>query len=304
MIRRDERLFRVLERDPSLLEVLVDAAPELERLRRRGIGRIVGRVITVERAARMAGLEPEELVRRLERGGVQASGAGGREAPGRAATDGEHERGAAAPAQRRGGTMATRAAETTIPATLAAIPPELIVDADVRATLRAGGEPFAEIMAARRRLRPGGVLRVRAIFEPAPLYFVLGAQGLDHWTEKLAEDDWRIWFFASSGVGGADGVDAAAESAREGAAAEPVGESLVSADDGNVVVLDVRGLEPPEPMLQTLAALDDLPAGATLVQINVRVPRFLLPMLEDRGFSYEIREQGPTLVRTFIRRHR
>ncbi len=302
MIRREERLARVLERDPSLVEVLAQAAPALEPLRRRGIGRIMGRVLTVERAARMAGMEPEELVQRLEHGGTRASDrSGDAAATAHPVTDEGHERVAEAPARTRGAGMAARAEETTIPTRLAAIPPELIVDADVRETLRAGGEPFAEIMAARRRLVPGGVLRVRAIFEPAPLYFVLGAQGLDHWTEKLADDDWRVWFFASSGADeGARGVPGAPGAAP----AESAGQPLLAADDGNVVVLDVRGLEPPEPMLQTLAALDDLPAGVTLVQINVRVPRFLLPMLEDRGFSYEVREQGPTLVRTLIRRRR
>src|SRR5690606_23171395 len=40
----------------------------------------------------------------------------------------------------------------------------------------------------------------------------------------------------------------------------------------------------------------------TLLHINVRVPRFLLPRLEERGFTYEVREQAPDLVRVFIRR--
>lgn len=69
-----------------------------------------------------------------------------------------------------------------------------------------------------------------------------------------------------------------------------------------VVVLDVRGLEPPEPMVRTLAALEALPADGTLVQVNVRVPQLLLPHLEQRGFTYEVREQEPDLVRVFIRR--
>jgi tRNA 2-thiouridine synthesizing protein A len=71
---------------------------------------------------------------------------------------------------------------------------------------------------------------------------------------------------------------------------------------GDVVVLDVRGLEPPEPMMQTLAALEALPPGAVLVQLNARPPQFLLPILEERGFTYEIRQQEPDLVRIFIRR--
>ncbi len=54
-------------------------------------------------------------------------------------------------------------------------------------------------------------------------------------------------------------------------------------------------------MVRTLAALEELPRDHTLVQINVRTPRFLLPQLEERGFEYEVREQAQDLVRVFIR---
>ena len=73
---------------------------------------------------------------------------------------------------------------------------------------------------------------------------------------------------------------------------------------GDHVVLDVRGLEPPEPMVRTLEALEDLPAGGTLLQVNVRVPRFLLPHLEERGCSWEIDERADGEVRVRIRRSR
>ena len=70
-----------------------------------------------------------------------------------------------------------------------------ILDLDVRADLRAGKEPFQRIMHARQALADDGILRLRAIFEPKPLYTVLGREGFGHWTERLADDDWRIWFF-------------------------------------------------------------------------------------------------------------
>ena len=41
---------------------------------------------------------------------------------------------------------------------------------DVRPTLRAGGEPFAQIMQAVASLEPGQALRLLATFEPVPLY--------------------------------------------------------------------------------------------------------------------------------------
>jgi hypothetical protein len=132
--------------------------------------------------------------------------------------------------------------------------------------------------------------------------------GLDHWTEQLATDDWRVWFYTEHASKEAPGAaeptpPAAAASGRTPAEAAVDGvDSDVEAarGKGDVVILDVRGLEPPEPMVQTLAALERLPAGATLVQINVRVPQFLLPMLEERGFAYHVREQQQDLVRVFI----
>jgi hypothetical protein len=55
-------------------------------------------------------------------------------------------------------------------------------------------------------------------------------------------------------------------------------------------------------MVRTLAALETLPAGRTLLQINERVPQFLLPRLEELGFTYRVREQDDAVVRIFIRR--
>lgn len=56
------------------------------------------------------------------------------------------------------------------------------------------------------------------------------------------------------------------------------------------VTLDVRGLEPPEPLVRTLAALESLPDGHQLVQVNVRVPQFLIPMLAERGYACDVDE--------------
>ena len=84
--------------------------------------------------------------------------------------------------------------ETGMPVAIAAVPADRIVDVDVREDLRQGIEPFHRIMESQAAVGAGGVLRVRAIFEPVPLYMVLGNQGFTHWTERLADDDWRVWF--------------------------------------------------------------------------------------------------------------
>jgi TusA-related sulfurtransferase len=162
-----------------------------------------------------------------------------------------------------------------MPVAMAAVPANRIVDLDVREDLRKGIEPFSRIMLAQANVASGGVLRVRATFEPIPLYNVLGKHGFSHWTERFAADDWQVWFYRGD-------VDRAEVDA--------------------LVILDVRGLEPPEPMTRTLEALEKLPEGKSLLQVNARVPQFLLPLLAERGFEYVIVSEQPDEVRGLIRR--
>jgi uncharacterized protein (DUF2249 family) len=182
------------------------------------------------------------------------------------------------------------------PAPLENVPERRILTLDVREDLREGREPFDRIMHARGALAHDGVLVLRTIFEPHPLYAVLGREGLLHWTERLADDDWKVWFYRQPA-----GVPA--EAPREGRSAK--GPALPNCgtprpEPKDIQVLDVRGMEPPEPMVRTLEALSVLPKGHTLVQVNNRVPRFLLPELDGRGFQYTLREEGD-VVRLFIR---
>ena len=271
VIRAGDRVARVLERDERLVEVFAAASPHFQRLRTPGMRRVMARLVTVGQAARIAGVPVDELLARL-------NGAAAGPPSARSASNEPDDE------------VKEMTTEETIPPALAAVPGERIVDLDVREALRRGEEPFSRIMAARRALAPGHVLRLRAIFEPAPLYAVMGKQGFLHWTEALAPDDWRVWFYR------ADEAPSPAPSAPVdgGGAAEDAGEG--------VVILDVRGLDPPEPMVRTLAALEALPPGGTLVQLNVRTPQFLLPRLDELGWQYEVREQGDELVRVFIRR--
>jgi len=67
-------------------------------------------------------------------------------------------------------------------------------------------------------------------------------------------------------------------------------------------VLDVRGLEPPEPMVRVLEVAGRLGPGAELEVRHDRRPTFLYPQLDERGFVHETDEPEPGLVRIRIRR--
>lgn len=176
------------------------------------------------------------------------------------------------------------------PSHLDAIDSSRVVDLDVRDDLRNGRDPFARIMAARESLKPGEILRLWAIFEPAPLYGVMAQAGFEHWTEQVGDGDWRVWFYRA---------DQEVSRTQEKGAAPRVPDADGHEDEP--VILDVRGLEPPEPLVRTLEALDQLAPGRALHQINTQVPRFLLPQLDERGFKYTVEERGAGEVRVTIR---
>jgi len=157
---------------------------------------------------------------------------------------------------------------------LARIPQARRVTLDVRENIRRGEEPLAHIMAVVGDLACDQALVVRAPFEPVPLYRVLGARGFHHWTERRSPDDWCVSFYRDVEPGASTGGR----------------------------VLDVRGLEPPEPMVRILDEVERLGPGALLEVRHERRPTFLYPQLDERGFAHETDEPEPGLVRILIRR--
>jgi TusA-related sulfurtransferase len=241
-------------------------APHFAKLRNRAMRHIMARLVTVEQAARTANVSPERLVHDLN-----------------------EALGIADPAD-----AAQRIPEVvTAPADLARHPTDAnVVELDVREDLRSGREPFSKIMLAVAQLRADEVLRLRTIFEPAPLFGVLAKRGFAHESTAHAADDWSAWFWRS-------------DARNDAAAARDVAVDAASvAGDDTTLVLDVRGLQPPEPLMRTLAALETLPEGHVLVQINSRVPQLLFPMLAEQGYACEVDDSRAEEVLVRIWRQR
>jgi hypothetical protein len=286
-----DRVSDVIARDEALVDVFVRAAPHFSKLRNRAMRRVMARLITVEQAARTAGIPSEKLVHDLNSAlgfadrpadvpatetkhqvtGGEAPELGGRSQPGGGVRDG---------------------ADAASPGRPADAP---IREVDVREDLRSGNEPFSKIMAAVAALGDGETLRLRTTFEPVPLFTVLGKRGFVHESEEHAADDWSVWFWRPAGGAGdrassTPPVDASIDgSAAATSTADVPSVAGITADE-KTLVLDVRGLNPPEPLMRTLAALETLPEGHELLQINARVPQFLFPMLVERGFACEVDE--------------
>ncbi len=163
---------------------------------------------------------------------------------------------------------------------------------DVRKDILSGAAPCSKIKHTASLLNEGDTLQLIAPFEPTPLYDLLGRDGFTHQSRALGGGDWEVRFTKNP-----------AEAERQ--------LSLVAAPDREAsgcgcgcaseetVQLDLRGLEPPQPMVRVLDALMSLPDGATLRAVTDRQPMHLIEQLEMRGFcgeSVEIPEGGYATV--------
>ncbi|MFN3476410.1 MAG: DUF2249 domain-containing protein [Candidatus Methylomirabilales bacterium] len=273
-IDKGMKVSELLQHHPELVEVLARFHPHFGLLQNRLLRKIMAPRVTLEQAARIAGVDLREFLRVIGQ-------AVGQEIEEPAL---ETEPKEVPPIERMK------------PEVLKAIDPARLVPLDVREDIRAGREPFPRIMKAVQALRNDQVLVLRAPFEPIPLYGVLGTKGFAHFAEAAAPDDWTVYFYRPVFTGPQLSVFS-----RDEEAPRQKTEDRDLGSGAGTITLDVRGLEPPEPMVRVLEALEHLPRGATLLVLHERRPLFLYPKLEERGFEYITQEIAPGDVRIFIR---
>lgn len=163
------------------------------------------------------------------------------------------------------------------------------VDLDVRPILRGGGEPFEKIMKTVEGLRPDQGLRLYATFKPIPLLQVLGAKGFTFDARELDGGDWEVLF-------------------RRATAPEPAAQALPATPQDETEWpepaqhMDNRELDPPEPMVRILAAIEELESGQVLSALLCREPTFLFPELAKRGHAWRGDfEPDGTTYKIFVR---
>lgn len=165
------------------------------------------------------------------------------------------------------------------------------VTLDVRQEIRAGVEPFTKIMKAVGSLEPDQDLRLLAPFKPLPLFSVLARKGFAHREQLIGDGEWEVIFSRTS----------------KNMQSEPARVSTLESSCGcntspEPVIIDARGLEPPQPLVTILEALVNLPAHAAMLARTDRRPMHLYSHLTERGFVGESEEQPDGSFITHIRR--
>ncbi len=145
---------------------------------------------------------------------------------------------------------------------------ERIVELDVRPILASGKDPFMDIMGKVKELKDDETLLILNTFEPVPLYSVLGSKGFGHKTIN-ENGEFKIYFFKEENSSSVNGN-------------EKPGKPEFNEE---VFELDVRGLEPPEPMVKILETLPGLSDNTILLVHHHREPLMLYDKLAERGYT-------------------
>jgi uncharacterized protein (DUF2249 family) len=167
-----------------------------------------------------------------------------------------------------------------------------VVTLDVREDTQSHELPCHHVIQVAAGLGAGQALRLIAPFEPVPLFAAMQDIGFSYEARPLDSGDWEVLFTPRPAP-----VPTAGHTHGQSVTHSP--KSLSEA--AGVREVDVRGLEPPQPLITILEALADLPLGIELRARTVRPPLLLYPHLEQRGFTGDTQEQSDGTFVTRIR---
>ncbi len=247
-------IAKLIDEHPELLETFVSISPHFRKLENKFLRKTVARRVSVSDAAKVGGVDLTRLLSALN-AGIQNSPVQ-ESSPSDSAADVEDTDDYSAEFEYT---------DSDVQNTL-----------DVREDISANRDPLASIMRAARGIGTGKVLLLLNGFEPIPLYEVLGKKGFVHKTDMDGET-YRVAFKR-------------VDKAREGNVRLTSEVSRTCTDaacgDEKVMEIDVRGLEPPEPMMRILKAINTLGPGTILVVDHHREPMFLYEKLAERGLTW------------------
>ncbi len=159
---------------------------------------------------------------------------------------------------------------------------------DVREDIKNGADPFQRIMKAVNELKEDEALDLTNSFEPFPLYSVLKNKGFEHITNKTREGFQIIFFRDKTGKKPIKVSEEADEK-------NFTDEDLKNLAHKKGVEIDVRGLEPPQPLLKIFETLENIKEGEALYITHERKPIHLYPRLKDAGYKFLTEETGEDL---------
>jgi len=251
VITKDYKISKMLNDYPQTLDVLLKASPHFSKLNNKVLRKTLATRVTVEQASKIAGVDLGMLLENLNSStGIKFNN------PEKITMVNENI-----------------APQNIKPEILENTSAEKIKLLDVRPVIDSGRDPFSDIMNFIKELNDDEIFLLINSFEPIPLYSVLSKKGFEHYTEKM-ENVFKVYFYKSV-PGESTNINSS----------EGFNENNGQTDITNVIEIDVRKLEPPEPMIKILEMLEQVDEKTLLLVHHHREPMMLYPKLEERGYQ-------------------
>lgn len=263
LINEQTKIHALLKHHPDALEAIVTLSPDFKKLRNPVLRTLMTRRTSIAMASKIGGCKPEDFFRALEPLGF--------------ATEHSPESPDKAAARK----------DEPMPEYLQNLSSAHLVHFDVRTMLGEANDPLNPIQQKVKSLKPEEVLVIINNFEPVPLIKLLEKQGFQTYVNFVDSDTIETYFYKAAAD---DTFQKEPVHVEEDVDASGDWEDLLIRYRDNLLEIDVRHLEMPQPMMTILENLEMLPEGKALYVNHKKIPVFLLTELKEQGFDYRIKE--------------
>lgn len=270
LINPHTKISTILRKAPESLYVIVQLSPKFSKLRNPILRKVMAPRVTIAQAANIGGCTPQDFYNALRPLGFMID-------------------------DKKNIAVEDTSIQIERPDWLANANNDTINVLDVRPILAGKEDPLNHILDAVKMLGKDEILCIINTFEPTPLIQLLGKKGYAHHLEKLNEDEIKTYFKKTQQT--PIPTEKIAQSNEEG----EFDEALLRFKDKRVEI-DVRDMEMPKPMLTIMEKIAALQPGYALYVNHKRVPVYLLPELQDGGFTYHIKQISEGDVKLLIYR--
>ncbi len=169
-----------------------------------------------------------------------------------------------------------------------------IIELDVRPILASGVDPFEKIMEKLNHLEKFQSLLIINTFEPIPLLNIVKEKGYTYITERPEEGVVHTFIKI-------DENNTKVKDINDEPSEEDIDFCVIQTKfKDKLTEVDVRDLEMPLPMVTILEEVEKINADSALYVHHKRLPQYLLPELEKRGFSYVYQEVDESNLKLII----
>ncbi len=254
IITAKTKISKIIKYDKRVIDVIASINKHFRKLKNPILCKMLASRVSVADAARIGGVTTEAFLKKLQENGYTV--------------------------QFETGETGEQTENQNIQSNTKAMDKTNVVTLDVRPILAGGVDPFDEIMKTLKTMNDDQTLLIINTFEPIPILNILKKRGYEYETER-PEAGVVHTYLRKTAASEARKKDA---EKTETKASEDF-ESIEKRFQGKMKEIDVRDLEMPMPMVITLEELEKLAEGEALYVHHKRLPQYLLPELENRGFK-------------------